>query len=210
MFQDGPLKAIKPVSCNGHSSVCRQGIHCASITTRPEESSHLPHSLLPRHKPTRAPCMSHQPGQTPGGQDTHYGTDCQRFPLGNFTYSLTLFPKFFSSFPHGTCSLSVSPRYLALDGVYHPPLRCIPKQRDSSSAPHSTPPAGPSTGFSPSLMLLSSRLGVQPRRSRHVSSIQCARSGAFNSGLVPLRSPLLGESMFVSLPPLIDMLKFSG
>ncbi|PWN17635.1 hypothetical protein BCV69DRAFT_151736 [Microstroma glucosiphilum] len=38
----------------------------------------------------------------------------------NFTYCLTLFPKCFSSFPHGTCSLSVSPQYLALDGIYHP------------------------------------------------------------------------------------------
>ena len=27
--------------------------------------------------------------------------------------------KLFSSFPHGTCSLSVSHQYLALDGVYH-------------------------------------------------------------------------------------------
>ena len=28
--------------------------------------------------------------------------------------------------------------------------------------------------------------------------------------LSPLRSPLLGESLLVSFPPLIDMLKFSG
>ena len=31
----------------------------------------------------------------------------------------TLFSEFFSSFPRGTCSLSVSYEYLALDGVYH-------------------------------------------------------------------------------------------
>ena len=43
-----------------------------------------------------------------------------RFPFNGFTYSLTLFSKSFSSFPHGTCSLSVSCQYLALDGVYHP------------------------------------------------------------------------------------------
>ena len=41
------------------------------------------------------------------------------FPLNNFKYFLTLFSKFFSSFPHGTCSLSVSRQYLALDGIYH-------------------------------------------------------------------------------------------
>ena len=32
----------------------------------------------------------------------------------------TFFSKFFSSFAHATCSLSVSPQYLALDGTYHP------------------------------------------------------------------------------------------
>ena len=38
----------------------------------------------------------------------------------DFTYYFTFFSKFFSSFPHGTCSLSVSPKYLDLDGYYHP------------------------------------------------------------------------------------------
>jgi hypothetical protein len=47
-------------------------------------------------------------------------TGFKRFPFDNFTYYLTLFSKFFSSFPHGTCSLSVSRHYLALDGIYHP------------------------------------------------------------------------------------------
>ena len=48
------------------------------------------------------------------------------FPFSNFRYSLTLFSKFFSSFPHGTCSLSVSHQYLALDGIYHPLWAAIP------------------------------------------------------------------------------------
>lgn len=47
-------------------------------------------------------------------------TDFNRFPFNNFTYYLTLFSKFFSSFPHGTCLLSVSCIYLALDEIYHP------------------------------------------------------------------------------------------
>ena len=46
-------------------------------------------------------------------------TSLYRFPHSNFKYFLTLFSKFFSSFPHGTCSLSVSHPYLALDGIYH-------------------------------------------------------------------------------------------
>ena len=47
-------------------------------------------------------------------------TATHRFHFSNFRYSFTLFSKFFASFPHGTCSLSVSHPYLALDGIYHP------------------------------------------------------------------------------------------
>ena len=47
-------------------------------------------------------------------------TASQRFLFSNFTYYFTLFSKCFSSFPHGTCLLSVSYPYLALDGIYHP------------------------------------------------------------------------------------------
>ncbi|KAK7366146.1 hypothetical protein VNO78_38420 [Psophocarpus tetragonolobus] len=43
-----------------------------------------------------------------------------RFPPDNFKHSLTLFSKSFSSFPRGTCSLSVSRQYLALDEIYRP------------------------------------------------------------------------------------------
>ena len=50
---------------------------------------------------------------------TEQDTGFLRFPFSNFRYSLTLFSKFFASFPHGTCTLSVSHRYLALDGIYH-------------------------------------------------------------------------------------------
>mmetsp|Transcript_35197 Transcript_35197/g.56914 ORF Transcript_35197/g.56914 Transcript_35197/m.56914 type:complete len:128 (-) Transcript_35197:1893-2276(-) len=46
-------------------------------------------------------------------------TGPKRFPFNNFKHFLTLFSKFFASFPHGTCSLSVSRPYLALDGIYH-------------------------------------------------------------------------------------------
>jgi hypothetical protein len=50
----------------------------------------------------------------------------ERFPLNSFKHFLTLFSKFFSSFPHGTCSLSVSRQYLALDGIYHPLWAAFP------------------------------------------------------------------------------------
>ncbi|EIW51414.1 hypothetical protein TRAVEDRAFT_137431, partial [Trametes versicolor FP-101664 SS1] len=48
------------------------------------------------------------------------------FPFSNFTYCLTLFPKCFSSFPHGTCSLSVSRQYLALEGIHLPFCAAFP------------------------------------------------------------------------------------
>lgn len=40
-------------------------------------------------------------------------------PFQQFQALLTLFSKFFSSFAHATCSLSVSCPYLALDEIYH-------------------------------------------------------------------------------------------
>ena len=49
-----------------------------------------------------------------------------RFPPSNFKHFLTLFSKFFSSFPHGTCSLSVSCPYLALEGIYLPLRAAFP------------------------------------------------------------------------------------
>ena len=53
-------------------------------------------------------------------------TGFKRFPFNNFTCYLTLFSKCFSSFPHGTCSLSVSCQYLALDEIYHPLWAAFP------------------------------------------------------------------------------------
>jgi hypothetical protein len=50
----------------------------------------------------------------------HLALSRDRFPFNNFTCYLTPFSRCFSSFPHGTCSLSVSCQYLALDGIYHP------------------------------------------------------------------------------------------
>ena len=48
-------------------------------------------------------------------------------PSRRFQALLTLFPKYFSSFPHGTCLLSVSNQYLALDEIYHPLYAPIPR-----------------------------------------------------------------------------------
>ena len=51
--------------------------------------------------------------------DSENGTGCQPAKGMHRSPLLELFSKFFSSFPHGTCSLSVSCQYSALDGVYN-------------------------------------------------------------------------------------------
>ncbi len=85
----------------------------------------------------------------------------KRFPLNNFKHLLTLFSKFFSSFPHGTCSLSVSRQYLSLEGIYLPFWAAFsnnPTRGKHLVKQLATDP----TGFSPSLTLASTRLEVLP------------------------------------------------
>lgn len=53
------------------------------------------------------------------------------FHRRSFGLYLTLFSKSFSPFPRGTCMISVSGRYLALEGSHLPHSRCTPKQRYS-------------------------------------------------------------------------------
>ena len=96
---------------------------------------------LPRQKPeervwskSRQHFYEANPCTTFTRQKTALYTDSNRFSFSNFKHFLTLFSKFFSSFPHGTCSLSVSRKYLALEGVYLPSLRFNPEKRDSSKA----------------------------------------------------------------------------
>ena len=81
-----------------------------------------------------------------------------RFPPNGFKHYFTLFSKFFSPFPHGTCSLSVSCPYLALDEVYHPIKAAFPSNstRRRRIARKSKPRSY--TGLSPSLVLHSRRL----------------------------------------------------
>ncbi|KAM3188665.1 hypothetical protein ACQJBY_073837 [Aegilops geniculata] len=66
-----------------------------------------------------------------------------RFPPGNFKHSLTLFSKSFSSFPRGTCSLSVLSPVFSLGRSLPPDLGCIPKQPDSLTAPRGATGSGP-------------------------------------------------------------------
>ena len=84
-------------------------------------------------------------------------TGSHSFPLSNFKYYLTLFSKFFSSFPHGTCSLSVSRQYLALDEIYHPFRAEIPINSTLWKCIVRGEAPGHKTGFSPSMIPCSKR-----------------------------------------------------
>ena len=120
-----------------------------------------------------------------GGQNQGAPVASNRFPLNNFKHFLTLFSKFFSSFPHGTCSLSVSRPYLALDGIYHllwaafpnnptPRTRLVEQDRPGRRGSH---PLGRS---------VPGDLGPAARRGR-VSRLQFATRGAprFSSWALP-------------------------
>ena len=129
-------------------------------------------------------------------------TSSLRFPDRRFRYSLTLFSKFFASFPHGTCALSVSHQYLALEGIYLPIRAAIPNNSTQLYAFRSPTvrETHPLTCHFPAAF----------------GRIYCTRTPQFGPKadshleLFPLQSPLLRESLLVSFPPLIYMLKFSG
>ncbi|PHT28725.1 Protein TAR1 [Capsicum baccatum] len=122
-------------------------------------------------------------------------TGSSPFPPDNFKHSLTLFSKSFSSFPCGSCSLSVSRPYLALDGIHRPiwaaipnnPTRrhCLVVRQGSGTAGISPFPTPPSKG-----------LGPGPRlRTLLQTTIRTTKSPDSNAGLFPVRSPLLRESL---------------
>lgn len=118
-----------------------------------------------------------------------------RFPPDNFKHSLTLFSKSFSSFPRGTCLLSVSRPYLALDGIYRPIGAAFPN--NPTRRQRLVVRQGPgTTGLSPSPAPPSRGLGPGPSlRTLLQTTIRTTRPLDFQAGLFPVRSPLLGESL---------------
>ncbi len=93
-----------------------------------------------------------------------------------------------------------------------PALGCILKQPDSWDDPRE--PAGRRRGLTPALGEAPIRRTQTPDRSPwtvlNTTIPTAAYGGGFGAGLFPLHSPLLRESLLVSFPPLINMLKFSG
>jgi hypothetical protein len=67
------------------------------------------------------------------------------------------------------------------------------------------------TGLSPSVTRCSKRIRPPPQPKLPLQITTRAPPGPdFKFELMPLHSPLLRQSLLVSFPPLIDMLKFSG
>lgn len=90
-----------------------------------------------------------------------------------------------------------------------PILSSIPKLLDSSKELYRDL-VSDQTGLSPSMASRSRELGRHLVKSI-LYKLQLGPWGPdFKFELLPLHSPLLGQSLLVSFPPLIDMLKFSG
>ena len=96
------------------------GIH------RPQEANFPPAPSFGAARSQQAGSEQLEQASKVGKRTTTNATESSRFTPNGFTYYFTFFSKFFSSFPHGTCSLSVSCQYLALDGTYHPLRAAFP------------------------------------------------------------------------------------
>ncbi|KAK8667008.1 hypothetical protein V6N13_007160 [Hibiscus sabdariffa] len=147
------------------------------------------------HDPRRStPRADRRTGSRRSTSDRGASSAPIRFPPDNFKHSLTLFPKSFSSFPRGTCSLSVSRPYLALDGISRPIRAAFPN--NPTRRQRLVVRQGPgTTGLSPSPAPLSRGLGPgPPLRTLLQTTIRTPRATDSQAGLFPVRSPLLRES----------------
>ena len=120
-------------------------------------------------------------------------------------------PGFFSPFPHGTGALSVASEYLALeDGPPGFPRDSTCPSVLGNCFPE-VPPVSP-TGLSPSLVVLSRNLLLRTGLvTSWVTPEAAPQPQAYCYpwfGLIPVRSPLLGESLLISLPGGTEMFHF--
>ena len=159
MFQDGKKKTISPTSV-GPAKACPGQL--------PGRTSGLTNKAWQR--------WPQRPSRKRLGKYDAPGTGFLRFLFSNFRYSLTLFSKFFASFPHGTCTLSVSHQYLALDGIYHPLRAAIP----NNSTRRQLARMARRTGVSPSQLPRSKGLG--PAGNASVSTPQFDAKRRFHLG----------------------------
>ena len=159
-----------------------------SLNLAPHRNSQA-HSTKGTRSPTR--------GQAP--------TACKSMVSGSISLPS---PGFFSPFPHGTSALSVAVSYLALEGG--PPGF---KQGSSCPAllryPHGAVSISP-TGLSPSLAGLPSAVRLWIRFVTPPLRALQPRMQNMRFRLLPLRSPLLRQSLLMSFPPGTEMVQFPG
>ena len=155
---------------------------------------------------------------TPGCPGKRPPTACRHTVSG--TISLPS-QGFFSPFPHGTGSLSVAGTYLALgDGPPGFPQgsTCPAVLRNRTREPlsfrlrglHPVSPTIPDRSATRSVC--HSPASLPRRHARPCNSLDTTPAGLTyrEFGLFPLRSPLLGESRLLSVPPGTEMVHFPG
>nr|TKR79118.1 senescence-associated protein [Populus alba] len=144
----------------GHAVTARAAVHDRDdgVSTGVSKARALAATAIrigPRPEPIGGPAVT-VPHPTGGASPAPI-----HFPPDNFKHSLTLFSKSFSSFPRGTCLLSVSRPYLALDGIYRPIGAAFPN--NPTRRQRLVVRQGPATtGLSPSPAPLSRGLGPGP------------------------------------------------
>nr|TKS01559.1 hypothetical protein D5086_0000171980 [Populus alba]TKS05964.1 hypothetical protein D5086_0000127920 [Populus alba] len=164
VFQDGtngePTGRCPERACAGAR---RDGARCSPRSRRRRLHGRFKGPGFGRHRdPHRStPRADRRTGRNRSTSDRGASPAPIHFPPDNFKHSLTLFSKSFSSFPRGTCLLSVSRPYLALDGIYRPIGAAFPN--NPTRRQRLVVRQGPATtGLSPSPAPLSRGLGPGP------------------------------------------------
>ncbi|KAD0306343.1 hypothetical protein E3N88_44475 [Mikania micrantha] len=198
VFQDGPNE-VPAGRCQEHAGAEARRY---SARCQPQSAQRHLHKLINSMGFGRHTNPHRSTPRADRRTDFHRSTSDQdaspahiRFPPDNFKHSLTHFSKSFSSFLRGTCLLSVSRQYLALDGIYRPIGAAFPN--NPTRRQRLVVRQGPgTTGLSPSLAPPSRGLGLGPSlRTLLQTTIQTTRPSDFQAGLFPVRSPLLRESL---------------
>jgi len=188
--------------CTGRRSICR-GASVADGSRRPRPTS--PRPFFPGSRPTalarpRRKCSGgatvrgtvatsrERPATDPAPPYRRLSpprpiTGDNPFHPGRFQVLRTLFSKFFATFPRGTCSLSVSRRYLALDGIYHPFCAALPSNATLRGGPRigELPTRWAHSGLSPSVATTSMGTPPGPHR-KPLHKLQFGRAALGRAG----------------------------
>lgn len=163
MFQDGP-NGVPTGRCRERTDAKARQRRALPTTIGAKASPRAyrqprlwpPPQSAPVHAPSRSADQQSRSTSDRGASPAPI-----RFPPDNFKHSLTLFSKSFSSFPRGTCLLSVSRPYLALDEIYRPIRAAFPN--NPTRRQRLVVRQGPvTTGLSPSQAPPSRGLGPGP------------------------------------------------